>query len=176
MKLLLIFLISFFLLINGDVMALNNGQKAPDAVLYGYDLKPVKISDFVGKTTVLAFVPGAFTGVCTKEICTFQDALANFNQLDAQVVAISVDAPFSNKAWADKNNISFPILSDYNRDAVKAYDVYHSDFAGLMGYTAAKRAVFVLDKDGNIAYSWVSDNPGVEPNYDEVKEAVKALN
>ncbi len=156
-------------------MAVEIGKKAPDFKLYDTDRKERTLGDFTGKKVVLAFYPGAFTGVCTKELCSFRDSLSNFNNVNAQVVGISVDPPFSNKAFADQNKLAFPILSDFNREAVKAYDAYHENFIGLNGYTAAKRAVFVLDKDGVVRYKWVSDNPGVEPNYDEVFKAVEAI-
>jgi peroxiredoxin len=149
--------------------------QAPDVQLVDTDLKPVKISDFRGKITVLAFYPGAFTSVCTKEMCTFRDSMSRFNSLNATVVGISVDPPFSNAAFKKTNNLNFTILSDYNREAVKAYGVAAENFAGLKGYTAAKRAVFVLDRQGVIKYKWVSDDPKVEPNYDEVANQVSKL-
>jgi peroxiredoxin len=144
------------------------GERAPDVELVDTERKPVKISDFKGKRTVLAFYPGAFTGVCTKEMCTFRDSLSKFNSLDANVVGISVDPPFSNKAFKEQNKLNFPILSDYNRDAVRAFGVALENFAGLRGYTSAKRAVFILDKEGVVKFKWVSDNPGIEPNYEQV--------
>ncbi len=91
------------------------------------------------------------------------------------MLGIDVDAPFTNAAFAEKNGLNFPILSDYDRKAVRAYGIAHDDFAGLTGYTAAKRSVFVIDGSGTIRYAWVAPNPGVEPNYDEVKAAVAAL-
>ncbi|MEM0321288.1 MAG: peroxiredoxin [Thermoprotei archaeon] len=148
--------------------------QAPDVQLVDTDLKPVKISDFRGKPVVLAFYPGAFTSVCTKEMCTFRDNISKFNSLSAVVVGISVDPPFSNAAFKKSNNLNFPILSDYNREAVKLYGVAAENFAGLKGYTAAKRAVFILDKQGVVRYKWVSDDPRIEPNYDEIaREASK---
>jgi len=144
------------------------GERAPDVELVDTERKPVKISDFKGKRTVLAFYPGAFTGVCTKEMCTFRDSLSKFNSLDANVVGISVDPPFSNKAFKEQNKLNFPILSDYNRDAVRAFGVALESFAGLRGYTSAKRSVFILDKEGVVKFKWVSDNPGIEPNYEQV--------
>ena len=156
-------------------MALRIGDKAPDFALVDADKKQRSLSEFLGKKTVLAFFPGAFTGVCTKEMCTLRDSMSRFNELDAQVVGISVDAPFSNKAFATQNNLQFPLLSDYTRSAAKAYDVVLNDFAGLTGYAAATRAVFVLDKTGIIRYSWVTDNPGVEPKYDDVSTALAAI-
>lgn len=156
-------------------MAVEIGKKAPDFKLYDTDRKERSLSDFAGKKVVLAFYPGAFTGVCTKEMCNFRDSMSKFNNVNAQVIGISVDPPFSNKAFADQNSLSFPILSDFNREVVKTYDAYHENFIGLNGYTAAKRAVFVINKEGVVSYKWVSDNPGVEPNYDEVYKAVESL-
>ena len=156
-------------------MPVTVGQKAPDFTLVDTDRKAVSLSDFAGKKTVLVFYPGAFTGVCTKEMCTFRDSLAELNDLSAQVVGISVDAPAANKGFADVNKLTFPLLSDYERKAVMAYDIPQIDFAGLKGYTSSKRAVFVLDAQGTVKYAWVSDNPGVEPNYDEVKSAVASF-
>lgn len=148
------------------------GQNAPDFTLPNHKREPVRLSDLSAKgAVVLAFYPAAFTGVCEKELCTFRDAMAEFNGLDAVVLGISVDAPFANAAFAAKNGVEFSLLSDYKRDAVRAYGVAHDDFAGLAGYTAAKRSVFVV-KGGKVVYEWVAPNPGVEPDYAAVKAAV----
>ncbi|MGA2874046.1 MAG: peroxiredoxin [Nitrososphaerales archaeon] len=150
------------------------GQKAPDVELVDTDKKMVKISEYRGKPTVLLFYPGAFTGVCTKELCTFRDGLTKYNQLGVSVLGISVDGPFANKGFKDANNLNFPLLSDYTRDAVKAYGVTLENFAGLKGYTASKRAVYVLDKDQNVRFKWIGENPGIEPDYNMVaREAEK---
>lgn len=154
---------------------LETAQKAPSFTLIDTSRKPVSLSDFAGKTVVLVFIPAAFTGVCTKELCSFRDSISAFNDVGATVLGIDVDAPFTNAAFAEKNGLNFPILSDYDRKAVRAYGIAHDDFAGLTGYTAAKRSVFVVDGSGSIRYAWVAPNPGVEPNYDEVKAAVAAL-
>jgi peroxiredoxin len=151
------------------------GSDAPDFTLLNNKREKVTLSEQRGKNVVLAFFPAAFTGVCEKELCTFRDSLALFNDLDAAVYGVSVDAPFSNNAFAEKNQINFPILSDYARQAVRAYGVAHDDFAGMPGYTAAKRSVFVIDKQGKVAYSWVADVPSQEPNYDDVQAAVRKL-
>lgn len=151
------------------------GSDAPDFTLFNNKREKVTLSEQRGKNVVLAFFPAAFTGVCEKELCTFRDALALFNDLDATVYGLSVDAPFANNAFAEKNQLNFPILSDYAREAVRAYGVAHDDFAGMPGYTASKRSVFVIDKQGKIAYAWVADVPSQEPNYDEVQAAVRAL-
>ncbi|HML02044.1 MAG TPA: peroxiredoxin [Candidatus Bathyarchaeia archaeon] len=151
------------------------GDRAPDFVLSGTDLKPRRLSDFLKQTVVLAFFPGAFTSVCTKEMCTFRDSLARLNNLKAQVVGISVNDPFSNKAFAEKNMLTFPLLCDYNREAVRLFGVELPDFAGLKGYVAAKRSVFIIDKQDTVRYAWVSDNPGVEPSYQEIEEILEQI-
>jgi glutaredoxin-dependent peroxiredoxin len=153
-------------------MALSVGAAAPDFKLFDTERKERSLGEFRGKQVVLAFYPGAYTGVCTKELCTFRDSLTNFNALNAQVVGISVDGPFANKAFADQNQLTFPILCDYTREVTKKYGGLHEDFAGLKGYSAAKRAVYVLDRNGVVIYAWVSENPGVEPPYEEVKKAL----
>ncbi|MCX6120487.1 MAG: peroxiredoxin [Ignavibacteriales bacterium] len=154
-------------------MAINVGSKAPEFTLFDADKKSRSLSEFLGKKVVLAFFPGAFTGVCTKELCAFRDAMSNFNDLHAQVVGISVDAPFANKAFATQNNLQFPLLSDYTREVSKQYGGVHEDFAGMKGYSASKRAVFIIDTNGTVKYAWVSENPGVEPDYTAVTQALK---
>ena len=133
------------------------------------------MKDFLGKKIVLAFFPGAFTSVCTKEMCTFRDSIQALNSLNAQVVGISVNDPFTNKAFAEANKLLFPILSDYTRETVRKYNVFHDHFAGLAGYTAAKRSVFVLDDDGIVRYRWVSDDPGKQPDYDAIKKVLAEI-
>ena len=156
-------------------MALHIGDKAPQFTLADTEKRERSLGDFLGKKTVVAFFPGAFTGVCTKELCTFRDSLSQFNSLNAQVVGISVDAPFANKAFAAANNLNFPLLSDYGRAASKAYGGVHENFSGLTGYSASKRAVYVIDSSGIVRYAWVSDNPGVEPPYEEISKSLAAL-
>ncbi len=156
-------------------MAVAVGDNAPDFTLVDTDKKPRSLKEFQGKNILLAFFPGAFSGVCTKEMCTLRESMTRFNELNAQVIGISVDSPYANKAFASQNNLLFPLLSDYNRTVLKSYGVVHEGFGGLTGYTAAKRSVFVLDKGGVVRYAWVSDNPGVEPNYDEVTKVLSTL-
>lgn len=152
------------------------GTKAPQFTLHDTERKPRTLSEFLGKKTVLVFFPGAFTGVCTKEMCTIRDSLSHLSSLMAQVVAISVDSPFANKGFADANKLTFPVLSDYSREVIRQYGIVHDGFSGLNGYIAAKRSVFVLDKDAVVRYAWVSDNPGVEPPYEEVMKALSSFN
>ncbi|HAA95627.1 MAG: peroxiredoxin [SAR202 cluster bacterium] len=156
-------------------MAAEVGQKAPQFELFDHNKGSRKLSDSEGKNVVLAFFPGAFTGVCTTEMCSFRDRMDALNSMNAQVFGVSVDAIFSQKAFSDANNLNFPLLSDYERKTVNAYGVALPNFAGMDGYTASERAVFVIDKEGVIRYKWVGENPGVEPDYDEVQRQVDAL-
>lgn len=148
------------------------GDKAPDFTLPDTTKAPVSLKSYEGRKVVIAFFPAAFTGVCEKELCTFRDSLADLNSVQADVVAISVDAPFSNKAFAERTGATFPVLSDYTRATVRAYGVELNDFAGLTGYVAAKRAVFVVNGQGAVVYRWIGPTPGVEPPYDEVRAAL----
>ena len=151
----------------------NQGEKAPTFILPDSDRKQRSLQELLKPkgATLLAFFPGAFTSVCTKEMCKLRDDLAEFNKINAQVVGIDVNDPWTNKAFAEKNGLTFPILSDYNREIVRMYNVFHNDFGNIKGYTAAKRSVFILDQNGVVTYKWVSDDPTKEPNYDELKKA-----
>jgi glutaredoxin-dependent peroxiredoxin len=151
------------------------GEKAPDFTLPDIDMKPRSLHDFKGQKVVLAFFVGAFTGVCTKEMCAFRDSMARLIDLKAQVIGVSVNDPFSNKGFAEKNRLTFPILSDYNRGVVKLYNLEMPDFAGLKGYVAAKRSIFVLDKQGVIRYSWITEDPTVEPKYDAIEKVLAEI-
>ena len=150
------------------------GSAAPEFSLYDTDRNVRTLSEFRGKTVVLAFFPGAFTGVCTTEACTLRDSVADLNGLNAQVVGITVDPPFSQKAWSDANSVNYPFLSDFNREAVNAYGVALPNLAGMEGYVAANRAVFVVDGEGVVRYRWDAPAPVNEPDYAEVRDAVAA--
>jgi peroxiredoxin len=154
-------------------MTVEVGQQVPDVTLVSLDRKAVRLRDLLGKPTVLAFFPGAFTSVCTREMCAFRDTLARWNEMDAQVIGISVDSPYAQKAFADHNGLTFPLLSDFTRQAVRAFGIEDPHFAGGLLPGVAKRSVFVVDRHGTVVYRWVSDNPAVEPDYDAVAEAVR---
>jgi len=160
-------------------MALKVGDKAPDFELTTKSAegpKKVKLSvNFGTKNTVLLFFPMAFTGVCTKEMCRLRDSSGVFQAVGAQVVGISVNDPFTNKAFAVTNGLSFPILSDYTRKTITGDDIFHEDFAGLKSYTAPKRSVFILDEAGTVRYKWVSEDPSKEPDYEEVIRQLSQL-
>jgi peroxiredoxin len=156
-------------------MIVEIGQKPPDFQLHDQNRKVQSLKDFLGKKTVLAFFPGAFTGPCTKEMCTFRDSMVALANVGAQVAAISVNDPFSNKGFADANKLQFPILSDYTRETVKQYNIFLENFAGLQGYTAAKRSIFILDDKGIVRYKWVSEDPGKQPDFEEIKSKLAKL-
>ncbi len=151
------------------------GSKAPDFVLPDPELKMTGLSDFAGRNVVLAFFPAALSPVCTKEMCSFRDSFAELSAAGAQVVAVSIDGPFANKQFAQMHNLNFPVLSDYARDAVKKYGVVMPDLLHVKKYNAAKRSVFVVDTNGTVRYKWVSDNPLIEPNYEEIKQVIKSI-
>ncbi|MBR59226.1 MAG: peroxiredoxin [Myxococcales bacterium] len=146
---------------------------APDFDLRSTNGDNITLSGLRGQKVVLAFYPAAFTGVCEKEMCTFRDSLSGFNTMNATVLGISVDLPFSIGAFAKQNELNFPLLSDHDRTTIHAYDVAFPNFAGLPGYTVAQRAVFVVDEEGILRYQWTAPNPGVEPDYDEVAAQLK---
>ena len=142
------------------------GTKAPDFTLTNQDRQPVTLSGLRGKPVVLAFFPAAFSSVCTKEMCTFRDSLARLNQANAQVFGISVDTFFTLKAFQADQQLTFPLLSDFNKQVIRDYGVFNEDMVGLKGI--AKRAVFVIDKDGTVRHREVLDDARNEPDYEKV--------
>ncbi len=156
-------------------MAITVGQSAPDFTLHETPQQQRSLSDYRGRNVVIAFFPGAFTGVCTTEMCALRDRIDQFSSMNAEVIGITVDPPFAQAAWKSANNVEYTFLSDYNREVVNAYDVALPGLAGMQGYVAAKRAVTIVDAQGVVRYHWVSESPGVEPNYEEVRAAVAAL-
>jgi glutaredoxin-dependent peroxiredoxin len=158
-------------------MAIPVGAKAPDFTLKSKQsagLVDVKLSDNFGKkNNVLLFFPAAFTGVCTQEFCDVTSGLSIYASLNATVIGISVDTPFSQEVWAQKEKIGFPLASDLNKTVTKAYDVLFPMLAGI-GDTSA-RAAFVIDKNGIVQYSEQTPSPKELPNFDEVKQVLGTL-
>ncbi|MDP2667845.1 MAG: peroxiredoxin [Nitrosopumilaceae archaeon] len=157
-------------------MAVNVGDKAPSFELVDTDLKMRTLDEFKGKKVVLSFFVAASSPVCTNEMCTFRDSVSELSNLGAQVVAISNDGPFANKAFAEKYNLKFPVLGDYKSKTIRDYDILMPHLLHVKDYDAAKRSVFIVDENGKIVYKWVSDNPLVEPNYNEIKDFLKKGN
>jgi len=158
-------------------MAISVGSKAPDFSLKSKTaegLKDVKLSDNVGKkNTVILFFPLAFTGVCTQEMCDITAGLGAYTGLNAEVIAISVDSPFAQEAWAAQNKITITIASDLNKKTAADYDVLLGDLIGLGSVSA--RAAFVVDKNGVIQYSEQTPTPKDLPNFAAVKEVLAKL-
>ena len=157
-------------------MAAETGSPAPDFTLPNQDREPVTLSKQRGRPTVLAFFPAAFSSVCQKELCTFRDALTQLDKLSrakAQVYGISVDTFFTLKAFADQQHLTFPLLSDFNKQAIRDYGVFNEDMIGLKGI--ARRAVFVIDGHGVVRYREVLEDARNEPNYQKVFDALASL-
>jgi glutaredoxin-dependent peroxiredoxin len=154
-------------------MSVDVGSRAPDFTLMNQERQPVTLSGLRGRPVVLAFFPAAFSSVCTKELCTFQDSLAKLNAAKAQVYGISVDTFFTLKAFQEQQKLTFPLLSDFNKQAIRDYGVFNEDMIGLKGI--AKRAVFVVDADGVVRYREVLEDARNEPNYQAALAAVDAL-
>jgi len=157
-------------------MPISVGTKAPEFTLKtkrGEDLKDIKLSENFGKKkTVLLFFPLAFTGVCTKEMCDVSSGLTVYEKLDAAVYGISVDSPFAQEAWADKEKIKISLLSDLNKEVSKAYGTLLPDLIGLGSVSA--RAAFVIDKAGVIQYSEQTPTPLELPNFEKIKSTLQA--
>ncbi len=163
-------------------MALTTGTKAPDFTLVTKGAEGPELftlSEKVGaKNIVLLFVPMAFTGVCTEEFCAISNEISDYEALDATVVGISGDNPFAQAAWAEKEGIKLPLLSDYEHKVAADYGIAYEQFlpeANLIMGGVAKRSAFVIDKAGVIQYAEVQDHPKDLPDFDKVKETLKSL-
>jgi glutaredoxin-dependent peroxiredoxin len=154
-------------------MSLDVDTPAPDFTLPNQDREPVTLSAQRGRPVVLAFFPAAFSSVCTTELCTFRDRLSVLNQANAQVYGISVDTFFTLKVFKDNQRLTFPLLSDFNKTVIRDYGVFNEDMIGMKGI--AKRAVFVLDKDGVIRHTQVLEDARNEPDYEAAFAAVARL-
>jgi glutaredoxin-dependent peroxiredoxin len=154
-------------------MSVDVGSSAPDFTLTNQDREPVTLSAQRGKPVVLAFFPAAFSSVCTKELCTFRDQLGRLNDAKAQVYGISVDTFFTLKAFQDAQHLTFPLLSDFNKQVIRDYGVFNEDMIGLKGI--AKRAVFVLDKQGVVKHREVLDDARNEPDYERVFQTLQTI-
>ena len=154
-------------------MSLNVGDIAPGFELADTELKLRNLDEFKGGKIVISFIVAASSPVCEVELCTFRDSYEEMNKLGVQVVAISNDGPFANKAFAEKHNFNFPLLADYTSKTIRDYDVLMPDLLHIKDYNAAKRSVFIIMEDGKIGYKWVSEDPLKEPNYDEIKNFLK---
>lgn len=158
-------------------MGITVGDQAPDFTLKsksGDDMNDISLSDYRDeKNVVILFFPLAYTGVCTDEMCSVSGGLADYDALDAQVLGISVDSPFAQEAWAKENEITVPLLSDFNKEVSAAYGSQFEDLIGFKG--VAKRSAFVVDKSGVVRFASVSDDPTELPDFDAIKACLQAL-
>lgn len=160
-------------------MAIKTGDKAPDFTLTSFtpSAEPMEytLSSYNGKKNViLFFFSQAFTGVCTDEMNKISEGFNELEGNDAEAFGISVDGTFVQKAFAKENNVKIPLLSDFSKEVIKKYDVVQENFVHGMK-NVSQRAVFVIGKDGTVKYVEVTENPGVQVNFDKLKEAVKSL-
>jgi glutaredoxin-dependent peroxiredoxin len=152
-------------------MPIKLGDKAPDFTLRNSEKELVTLKQYRGQNVVLLFFPMAFTGVCTKELCSMRDSIADYAKLNAQVLAVSVDSVFTLGKWKEEQHFNFPLLSDFNKTVSKKYDSLYKDFVFEMK-GVSKRSAFVIDREGTIKYAEVLESAGDIPNFDAVKAAL----
>jgi peroxiredoxin len=154
-------------------MALQVGDQAPDFKLYSSDLSELSLAAFRGKKVIIHFFPMAFTGTCTEQLCTMRDNFSFYEGINAEVIGISVDSPFSLGKFKEVQNYQFPLLSDFNKEVSKLYGAFYDEFAfGLKG--VSKRAAFVVDEEGKIAYAEVLEDAHELPDFKAINDALSA--
>ena len=154
---------------------LTHGQKAPDFTLFNTDRKEVSLTDFKGKNVIILFFPMAFTSTCTAELCEMRDNISTYADLNADIVGISVDSPFTLAKFKEEQQLPFNLLSDFNKEVSQAYDTYYETFVlNLKG--VSKRSAFVVDTNGLIQYAEVLESAGDVPNFTAVQQTLASLN
>lgn len=153
---------------------MQNGAIAPSFTLFNTEKQAVSLSDYKGKTVLLLFFPLAFTSVCTTELCSIRDNIALYNDLNTQVLGISVDSLYTLAKFKESLNLNFPLLSDFNKEVSKDYGSLYETFGfGMKG--VSKRSAFVVDKEGKIAYSEILENAGEVPDFTPIMETINRL-
>ena len=155
-------------------MKLTTGHAAPDFTMYDTEKNKVSLSDFKGKNVLLLFFPQAFTGVCTKELCSIRDHIAQYEAVNAQVLGISVDSLFTLNKYKADQQLNFPLLSDFNKNVSEAYGCLYETFAFEMK-GVSKRSAFIVNKDGLIEYAEVLENAGELPNFEAIEKTLAGL-
>ncbi len=156
-------------------MSVKVGEKAPVFTLFSSDKEQVALEHYKGKNVVLLFFPMAFTSVCTAELCNMRDDLSYYGGLNAEVLGVSVDSPFTLNKFKEEQKLNFPLLSDFNKEVSQAYGALYEEFVmGLKG--VSKRSAFVIDKDGTVRYAEVLESAGDLPNFVAIKQTLSQLN
>jgi peroxiredoxin len=157
-------------------MAIEIGQQAPGFTLYDSDKNKINLADYKGKNVVLLFFPLAFTSVCTAELCNVRDNIGLYNNSNAQVLGISVDSLFVLNKYKQEQNLNFPLVSDFNKEAATAYEVLYETFPAFGMQGVSKRAAFVIDKEGVVKYAEICATPGDLPNFEAINQTLEGLN
>jgi|SRR5882724_11413101 len=156
-------------------MKIETGQPAPDFSLYDSDKNKVNLKDLTGKNVLLLFFPLAFTGTCTKELCSVRDSLSQYNDLNARVFGISVDSVYTLGKFKEEQKLNFPLLSDFNKDVSEAYGSLYETFS-LDMKGVSKRSAFVIDKDGKVRYAEVLEKPTDLPDFQAIRNTLSSIN
>ena len=152
-------------------MALQVGDKAPDFKLYSSERKEISLADYLGRKVVVHFFPMAFTGTCTEQLCTMRDSFGYYEGMNAAVVGISVDSPFTLAKFKEEQFYQFPLLSDFNKEASQAFGCFYEEFV-LKMKGVSKRGAFVVDENGMVIYAEVLDDASDLPNFDSIKQVI----
>ena len=156
-------------------MKIEKGQKAPDFSLYSSDKSKITLSELKGQNILLLFFPAAFTGTCTKELCSVRDNISMYNDIDAKVFGISVDSVYSLAKYREEQRLNFPLLSDFNKNASVAYGCLYETFSYDMK-GVSKRSAFVIDKNGIVQYAEVLEKATDLPNFEAIQKALRSSN
>ena len=156
-------------------MSIQIGSPAPAFTLFNSEKAEVSLSQFIGKNVVILFYPQAFTSVCTEELCSMRDNLKEYETLNAEILAISVDSVFTLDNWKTQQGYNFQMLSDFNKEVSTAYDSIYETFAFGMK-SVSKRSAFVIDKEGIVQHAEILDNAGEMPNLEQIKAVLSTLN
>jgi peroxiredoxin len=155
-------------------MSITLGQQAPNFTLRDTEKNEVSLSQFAGKKVVLVFFPLAFTGVCTTELCSLRDSIATYNQLNAEVIGISVDSLFTLDKFKKEQSLNFTLLSDFNKEVSTAYGCLYENFV-LDMKGVSKRSAFVIDAQGSVQYAEVLESAGDLPNFEAIQACLATL-
>lgn len=154
---------------------LRLGDKAPGFRLLSTELKETNLSDYEGQICLLLFFPFAFTGTCTKELCTMRDEFSRYSHLNVQIIGISVDSPYCLRKYKEELQLNFPLLSYFNKQTSRAYtSIYEEYYNGLKG--VSKRSAFLIDKEGHLRYIEILENAGDLPNFESINSVLTNLN